>query len=71
MNYKQLTKRLRELGCEFDRQSAGSHEVWWNPSTQKLAIIPRHGGGDIPMGTLRAIVRQLGILPDDFYKRQG
>ena len=71
MNYQQLTRRLRELGCEFDRQAAGSHEVWWNPSTQKLAIIPKHGGQDIPTGTLRAILRQLGISPDDFYKRHG
>ena len=70
MNYKQLTQRLRELCCEFDRQSAGSHEVWWNPGTQKAAITPRHGGHDIPIGTLRAIVRRLGISPDDFYQHK-
>jgi predicted RNA binding protein YcfA (HicA-like mRNA interferase family) len=70
MNYRQLTRRLRELGCEFVRQAAGSHEVWWNPKTEMFTVIPQHGGRDLPTGTLRAILRQLGIAPEDFSERK-
>ncbi len=70
MNYRQLTRRLRELGCEFVRQGAGSHEVWWNPGTTTFTVIPQHGGRDLPPGTLRVILRQLGISPEDFYKQR-
>jgi predicted RNA binding protein YcfA (HicA-like mRNA interferase family) len=70
MNYKQLTRRLRELGCELARQAPGSHEVWRNPANHTYTVIPKHGGRDIPIGTLRAILRQLGISQDDFYQHK-
>jgi predicted RNA binding protein YcfA (HicA-like mRNA interferase family) len=69
MNYRQLTKRLRQLGCEFVRQAPGSHEVWWNPANRKFTVIPRHEGRDIPTGTLRAILRQLDIPLALFHER--
>ncbi|HFE66467.1 MAG TPA: type II toxin-antitoxin system HicA family toxin [Chloroflexi bacterium] len=69
MKYKEVTRRLRSLGCEFKRQADGSHEIWWHPGKRKFTVIPRHGGRDIPKGTLRAILRQLDIDPDEFYKR--
>ena len=70
MNYRQLTRRLRLLGCEFVRQAAGSHEVWWNPRTKLFTVIPQHGGRDLPPGTLRVILRQLGIATEDFYENR-
>jgi len=69
VNYRQITKRLRKLGCEFVRQAAGSHEIWWNPANQHFTVIAHHGGRDLPKGTLRAILRQLDIDPQEFYKR--
>jgi len=65
MNYRELTRRLRELGCEFVREAPGSHEIWWNPDEKKFTTIPRHAGRDLPPGTLRAILRQLSLLPAD------
>ena len=62
MEYRKLTRRLRQLGCEFVRQAPDSHEVWWNPINYKFTVIPRPGGRDLPSDTLRAIVRQLGIV---------
>ena len=70
MNYRQLTKRLRQLGCEFVRQASGSHEIWWNPGNQHFTVIPHHGGRDLPAGTLRTILRQLGISPTEFYEQR-
>ena len=58
--YRQVIKRLKQLGFEFDRQAAGSHEIWFNPGTERYITIPNHPG-DMPEGTLRAIIKQAGI----------
>jgi predicted RNA binding protein YcfA (HicA-like mRNA interferase family) len=63
--YRDIIARLRALGFEFHRQAAGSHEIWHNPTTGKFTTIPNHPG-DMPEGTLRAILRQAGISPDAF-----
>ena len=63
--YREIVKRLRQLGFEFDRQAAGSHEIWFNPNTLRYTTIPNHPG-DMPEGILRAILRQAGIEPDAF-----
>jgi predicted RNA binding protein YcfA (HicA-like mRNA interferase family) len=65
MNYHTLTKKLRKLGCEFVRQGAGSHEIWWNPHKKRLTAIPFHGSKDLKKGTLHAILRDLDITPDE------
>ena len=63
--YKDVVRKLRTRGFEFDRQAAGSHEIWFNASTNRYTTIPNHPG-DMPEGTLRAILRQAGVEPDDF-----
>ncbi len=42
MKYAELTKKLKRLGCEFKRQASGSHEIWFNPHSQRSTPIPRH-----------------------------
>jgi len=27
--YKDIARRLKKSGFSFDRQAAGSHEIWW------------------------------------------
>ncbi|MCZ2175113.1 MAG: type II toxin-antitoxin system HicA family toxin [Burkholderiales bacterium] len=66
--YREIVKRLKQLGFEFDRQAAGSHELWFNPETRRYTTIPNHPG-DMPEGTLRTILRQAGIEPDEFLKK--
>ena len=61
--YREIIKRLKRLGFEFDRQAAGSHEIWFNSETGRYTTVPNHFG-DMPEGTLRAILRELGIAPD-------
>ena len=63
--YRRIIKTLKKLGFEFDRQAAGSHEIWFNPMTNKYTTIPNHPG-DMPEGTLKAILRQAGISTDQF-----
>ncbi len=64
-SYRDIVQRLRQLGFEFRRQAAGSHEIWHNPSTGKFTTIPNHPG-DMPEGTLRAILKQSGVSIDEF-----
>ncbi|MCI0547840.1 MAG: type II toxin-antitoxin system HicA family toxin [Candidatus Rokubacteria bacterium] len=64
MTYAELTRALRALGCILKRQAKGSHEIWHCPRTNRSATIPRHTG-DLPPGTLRAILRGLGLTRED------
>lgn len=68
MTYAQLRRKLRALGCVLKRQGKGSHEIWHNPAVKRSAVIPNHAG-DLPAGTLRAILKQLGIRPEDLDSR--
>jgi predicted RNA binding protein YcfA (HicA-like mRNA interferase family) len=63
--YREVVRKLRNLGFQFDRQAAGSHEIWFNASANRYTTIPNHPG-DLPEGTLRAILKQAGITVDDF-----
>jgi len=63
--YREIARRLRILGFAFYRQAAGSHEIWFNPDANRRTTIPNHPG-DMPEGTLRAILRQAGIDAEDF-----
>ena len=68
-HYRKIVKCLKSFGFAFDRQAAGSHEIWYNKQTDRYTTIPNHLG-DIPEGTLRAILKQAGINPDDFLKKR-
>ena len=41
-------------------RQGGSHEIWTPIGGGKSVAVPRHDGVDIPKGTLRSILRQLG-----------
>jgi len=47
------------------RPARGSHEIWWNPSTRARTTIPNHPG-DIPEGTMKAILRQARVKDETF-----
>jgi len=49
-SYRATGRRLKQLGFEFHRQSAGSHEIWFYSATRRDTI-PNHPG-DMPEGTL-------------------
>jgi predicted RNA binding protein YcfA (HicA-like mRNA interferase family) len=64
-SYREIVKRLKFFGFEFHRQAAGSHEIWYSPINSRFTTIPNHTG-DMPEGTLRAILKQADISVDDF-----
>ncbi|MBK8500359.1 MAG: type II toxin-antitoxin system HicA family toxin [Flavobacteriales bacterium] len=55
----ELIKLLRLHGFEFVR-AKGSHQIFKNRTTGKMTIVPMHKG-DLPKGTLLAILGQAGI----------
>ena len=63
--YQQIVKKLKKLGFAFDRQAAGSHEIWFNPTTDHYTTIPNHPG-DLQEGTQRAILKQAGVTVEQF-----
>jgi predicted RNA binding protein YcfA (HicA-like mRNA interferase family) len=66
--YRDIVKRLKKCGFVFDRQAAGSHEIWVNHTTGHYTTLPNHPG-DMPEGTLRAILKQADISPDTFLQK--
>jgi predicted RNA binding protein YcfA (HicA-like mRNA interferase family) len=68
LNYRQVVEHLRAHGFVFDRHARGSHEIWFNPQTRHRTTVPHHSG-DLPRGTLRAIIRQTGLTVEEFLNR--
>jgi len=66
--YREIIKKLRKSGFSFYRQAAGSHEIWYNSKSKLFTTIPNHSG-EMPEGTLRAIIKQANISPDEFLKK--
>jgi predicted RNA binding protein YcfA (HicA-like mRNA interferase family) len=63
--YRDVVRRLKALGFAFDRQAAGSHEIWYNAPSIRYTTLPNHPG-DLPEGTLRAVLRQAGVEIEAF-----
>ena len=65
--YREVARRLRKFGFEFDRPGPGSHEVWRHAVTGRKVTVPHHAR-DVAEGTLRAILREAEINVDEFLK---
>lgn len=66
MRYRDLAERLRELNCVELREGKGSHRVWHNPATGLIASVPDWGSKDLAPGTVRAVIRELGVSRKEF-----
>jgi mRNA interferase HicA len=51
---------------EIPRRAGGSHRKWLNPDNLKATTVPDWGSRVLKIGTLRAVVKQLGIDWIDF-----
>jgi predicted RNA binding protein YcfA (HicA-like mRNA interferase family) len=38
--YREIVQRLKQFGFQFDRQAAGSHEIWYNPIQTAIQPYP-------------------------------
>ena len=67
MKYRDIVKKLTVLGCrELPRRGGGSHRKWFNPISQRHAVLPDWGPRDLKLGTIRTAVRQLNIDWQEF-----
>ena len=57
MTKKEVEKLLREVG--FIKRSGGKHDIWIKSGFPPIPV-PRHKG-DIPLGTLRNILKNAGL----------
>ena len=64
MKYHEVIARLKKLGFRLYRQGRGSHELWVRDSDGKVVPVPHKK--EIKIGTLRAIIREIGLKPEEF-----
>ena len=65
----EIVKVLSKIGYVFDHQS-GSHIILRNiRPPHRRAVVPNRK--EVPRGTLRAIVREVGLTPEEFIKLLG
>jgi predicted RNA binding protein YcfA (HicA-like mRNA interferase family) len=62
---RELVRALQKLGFQFDRQK-GSHMILFRESPPTTLSVPDHR--ELDRGTLRAILRQAGVTPDEFQR---
>jgi len=66
LTYREVTRRLSKLGFQFYRQGKGSHELWGRDSDGRVVPVPHHRGKSIRKGTVRAIIREVGVDVEEF-----
>ena len=68
LKYEELIKKLKKIGFRFYRSGKGSHELWVRDEDGKVIPVPKRKGKEIKKGTLRAIIREIGIDLEEFMK---
>jgi len=63
ISYRELAAKLRRAGYVEIRTTR--HPVHYLAEKNITIPVPRHPG-DVPIGTLRAIVREMGVSVDEF-----
>ncbi len=66
INYKTLARKLEKAGFQYVRTK--KHQVYCHLEKNLTIPIPKNHRGDIPKGTLRAIIHQMEMSVDDFSK---
>lgn len=63
VSYRELAAKLKRAGYREIRTSR--HPVYYLAEKDVTVPVPRHPG-DVPIGTLRAIVREMGLSVEEF-----
>ena len=61
----QVVRAAEASGFVFDRQR-GSHAIYFRASDRRRVVIPLHAGVDLKPGTLRGIIADMGLSPEEF-----
>ncbi len=60
LSAKRLIFILEQNGFIFKR-TKGSHQIYYNPNSNKTTVVPLHGNKDLKKGTFLTILKQAGI----------
>jgi len=63
LSSKEVVRLLQRHGFVEDRQK-GSHVVFYHPGDGRRAVVPM-GKKNVPIGTLRSILKEAKIDPDN------
>jgi predicted RNA binding protein YcfA (HicA-like mRNA interferase family) len=64
---RKVIQALKRAGFVEDRQR-GSHMILCHPQTKARTVVPVHAGKTIKEPLVRAIIRDAGMLTDEFIK---
>lgn len=67
LTYREVTAKLKRFGFRHYRSGKGSHELWVRDSDGKVVPVPHHKGKSIRKGTIRAIIREVGVSVKHFF----
>ena len=66
LSYQEVARRMRKLGFRFYRRGKGSHELWVRDADGRVVPVPHYRGKKIRKGTMRAIIREVGVTVAEF-----
>lgn len=64
--YKIVAKKLNFLGCKYTWKCKWTHEIWYNPISDKDFTVVNHWSDNMRMGTLRNMLKIAWIEEADF-----
>jgi len=64
---REITRKLVKAGFRFI-YAKGSHCFFHNLISNRITLVPMHGGKNIGRGLLRKILKQAGISVEEFIK---
>lgn len=62
---KEVMRALLDAGFHLSHVR-GSHHYLRKPDESSFVVVPVHGNRDLPVGTLRSILRQANLTVDEF-----
>ena len=65
---RDVVRVAQSLGFVFDRQR-GSHAIYYRTSDCRRITVPVHSGKDLRPKTLRGIIADMGLTPDEFAEK--
>ncbi len=64
---RQVIRKLQKLGF-VGPIAGGRHARMVYPQTGQIIPIPMHKGKDVSVGLIRAIIREVGITPEEWLR---
>ncbi len=61
----ELVRVLKKAGF-IEKRQKGSHLTLWRETDKRRVTVPIHARREVPIGTLRSILRDADISADDF-----